>query len=444
MFTSSKVMDGGFEPRIAIGPDGTHWVSTQGKVEEVYKSPDGVHWTKTAADPPAVQPNQDNEIVVLPNGRVITADIAQGITFSIAYSDDGGQSWTASQGNVGEDQDREWLAVGGKDPQTGQSDVYLLWHNLASGTAQHNMFVATSRDGGATFGPPVPIALPPSQAYLDLQCADSGGPSNIVANQATGQVYAIYGTRSSAVGGCGASAFGTFEVNVVASTRIWVATSKDQGMTWTNSLAVDDSAAGNIVGMQVNAGTLDRAGNVYVVYPESPKAYPDYEGAAVKYVWAAPDLGKWSTPVTVAPAQGGGDTSGVGNLLTHIAAGDPGHVAAFFLQADAQQPNAWYPMVAVTHDGLAPAPAFTAERVGGMAWNGSASILMGACAPLGDVPLVNGGFNGLACSRSSDVYGQAIGPDCRAAFTWYASPGNKEGTGTFATKQTGGPSLCAT
>ena len=57
--------------------------------------------------------------------------------------------------------------------------MYLLFHNLASGNVQHNMFVSTSKDGGATFGPPIPITLPPGEAYRDLQCADSGGPSTI-------------------------------------------------------------------------------------------------------------------------------------------------------------------------------------------------------------------------------------------------------------------------
>src|SRR2546423_1321230 len=51
-----------------------------------------------------------------------------------------------------------------------QPPVYLLYHNFASGIPQHNMWVATSNDGGMTFGPPVPTAQPGSDAYQDLQC----------------------------------------------------------------------------------------------------------------------------------------------------------------------------------------------------------------------------------------------------------------------------------
>jgi len=451
-FLTSKVVDGGFEPRIAVGPDGTRWVSTQdGQGNEVvYSSAGNGNWTR-ATDPQVIQANADNEVVVTPTGRVITATIAKGVTFDIQYSDDKGKTWTTSQGNYGEDQDREWLAVGGKDPVTGDYDVYMLWHNLVSGSAQHEMFVSTSRDDGATFGPPVPVALPGSQAWLDLQCADSGGPSNIVANNRTGQVYAIFGTRSSVAGGCGASVTGPFEINIVAATRVWVATSTDNGLTWTDSLAVDDSAAGNIVGMQVNAGTLDNQGNVYVVYPESPKPYPDYAGAGVKVVWSPPDLSKWSAPITVAPAIANGTTPGSGHLRTHIAAGDPGRFAAFFLEADPLNNGtsaSWYPTVAETWNGLDANATFTTTRVSSLpAWNGTASQLMGVCNPLGDQPFpvsdVNAAVAGFTCGRSSDVYGQALTADCRPTFVWYSSSaGGKGAAGTYVTEQTGGPSLC--
>src|SRR5207302_199328 len=81
------------------------------------------------------------------------------------------------------------FAVGPDDPATHKPRVYFLYHNLASGEAQHEMWVATSTDGGASFGVPVPIAPPGSDAYFDLQCADSGGPSAIWVNQRNGTIY---------------------------------------------------------------------------------------------------------------------------------------------------------------------------------------------------------------------------------------------------------------
>jgi hypothetical protein len=456
-FKAVQVVHGGFEPRNAVGPDGTQWVSTQDEKgnEVVYFSKDnGTTWTKTPADPPAQPaPCCDNEIAVTPSGRVLTSIITgePGATqLTIHYSDDGGKTWTASTGNALADQDRQWLAVGSKDPQTGQYDVYMLWHNLLSGSAQHEMLVSTSTDGGATFGPGIPIALPGSQAWNDLQCADSGGPSNIVADPRTGQVFAVFATRSSVAGGCGASATQQFEINVVAATRIWVATSTDRGTTWTDSLAVDDSTSGKIVGMQLNSGALDDAGNLYVVYPESPQPYPNYEGAAVKYVWAAKDLKKWSAPVTVENATGDGKQPGTGHLLTNVEAGAPGHVALFYLSGDGNGTSAlWYPTIAVTSDGQDAAPAFTIARVGEVpAWKGTASQLMGVCNPVGDQlgpasPIANAAAGGFACPRSSDVFGQAMGADCRPTFVWYDNVRLDNATGgTYVSEQTGGPALC--
>ncbi|MHB8606126.1 MAG: sialidase family protein [Thermoplasmatota archaeon] len=452
-FTSVRVNDAGVEPRVAIGPDGTHWVSTQDaqRNELVFSSKDGgLTWTKTPTDPQLTRPCCDTEIVVSPTGRVF-AGIIDGLGLDIQYTDDGGRTWTASHGQKVEDQDREWLAVGGKDSVTGGYDVYMLWHNLGSGTADHEMFVSTSRDNGATFGPPIPTTPPGSQAWNDLQCADSGGPSNIFTNAKTGQVYAVFGTRSSVAGGCGASATQQFEINVVAATRMWVATSTDQGLTWTDSLAVDDSAAANIVGMQVDAGTIDNAGNVYVVYPESPQPYPDYEGAAVKYVWASPSLAHWSKPVTVEPAIDGGKTPGQGHILTHIAAGDPGKLAMFYLKGNGTgNASYWFPTVAETLDGLEAAPHFTFTRVNDIpAWKGTASALMGVCDPLGDTfgpasPAANAAAGGFRCPRASDVFGQAIGAACSPTFVWYNDRklGNATG-GTWVTQQTSGPLLCA-
>ena len=466
VFTSVHVSPGGFEPRISIAPDGTRYDSTQdvnpsgatdvlgAGAEVVYASKDGgLTWQQTLGQPSVTNPCCDNEIAISPTGRILTSVIDfTSININIQYSDDGGKTWTSSLGNSAADQDREWLAVGSKDPVTGMNDVYMLWHNLASGAARHEMMVSTSRDDGATFGPPVSITDPAGgtanvQANLDLQCADSGGPSNIFTNPKSGQVYAVFGTRSSALGGCGASVTGPFEINIVAATRTWVATSSDQGLTWKDSLAVDDTPTGQIVGMQVNAGTLDDQGNVYLTYPESPNAYPNYDGAAVKYRWADANLDSWSNPVTVSPS---GDP---GHILTHIAAGDPGKLSLFYLTGQGTGENAlWYPTVAQTYDGLSAAPTFLEQQVSTVpAWKGSASTLMGVCNPFGNslpppFTSLNGGTNGLVCGRSSDVLGQAIDSSGFPTFTWdvdvNALPAAQTSlAGTYVTQQTGGPSL---
>src|SRR3954469_20871545 len=352
-FHTVKIADkvgGGYpwtEPRIAVGPDGKYWAVTNTEDDNatayVFSSADKGNTFKKAEAPIAGQtvPSPDVDIVVLPTGRIIASELHDaGINFPTSFSDDGGKTWTASQGATQlADQDRQWFAHGPKDPSTGEYPVYLLYHNLASGQAQHNMFVSTSTDSGATFGPPIPITLPGEDAYSDLQCADSGGPSTIFVNQKNGTIYAEYTTRAAPtpagvdLGGCATAAAGQpFEFNIVAGTRVWLAQSTDGGLTWTNSLAVDDAATGQIVSMQIAYAGLDTAGNIYVAYPESPlgKQYPNYEGAGVKYKMARPAKdGNLTWPKdgkTLAAA----DPNAPGHVLVHVAIGDPGQLMAAY------------------------------------------------------------------------------------------------------------------
>ena len=322
---------GGQEPRIAVGRDDVRYAVTLGAArtgqhlghpEIVYASRDGgLTWSPVPGVPPQQEASIDVDIITLPSGRLVTSELDYGgLNFPTGYSDDAGKTWTRSNGaTMLADQDRQWFASGplpkGAKPGD-QPPVYLLYHNLASGSTQHNMFVATSQDGGATFGPPVPIAMPGSDAYTDLQCSDSGGPSNITVNPRTGRIYAFFTTRAAPTqfgfdaGGCGAPVFGQpIEFNIVNGTRVWVATSPDGSPgSWRDSLAVDRSTTGQVVSMQLAYGALDNAGNVYVAYPESPRPYPDLEGSGIKLTWQTPDADgvvtddKWSAPATlVAP-----------------------------------------------------------------------------------------------------------------------------------------------
>ena len=461
------------EPRIDVGPDGKFWVVTNddddGGTAVVFGSDDGGKTFKKTDTAPAGQTKSspDTDIIVLPSGRIIASELDYaGVNFPTAYSDDGGKTWTASQGATQlADQDRQWFAYGPKDKDSGEYPVYLLYHNLASGQAQHNMFVSTSSDSGATFGPPIPITLPGDDAYSDLQCADSGGPSRIMVNQKDGTVYAEFTTRATPtpagvdLGGCATAAAGQpFEFNIVAGTRIWVAQSKDGGTTWTNSLAVDDAATGQIVSMQIAYAQLDTAGNIYVAYPESPegKQYPHYEGAGVKYKVAPPAEDgnfKWGDAKTLAPA----DPNAAGHLLVHIAVGDPGQLMAVYWTGEPQQGRkpVWHMTAAETNNGLDANPTVTEARMSDLPTDvGTAGELMGACVDAGPV---SGVISGVECDRSPDVYGIAVTQECKTTVVWPvrnrkddpSTTEDDENTvpsgsdpSTFVSTQTGGPSLC--
>jgi hypothetical protein len=425
---------GGTEPRVAVGPGDRRWVVTNetktGNAIVFGSSNRGRTWTRTAGEPAGqVNATIDTDIVVTRTGRIIASELdSAGINFVTSYSDDRGKTWTESQGTKLADTDRQWFAAGTDDPVTHQPRVYLLFHNLGSGTTQHNMFVATSHDNGATFGVPVPVTLPPEQAYQDLQCADSGGPSAIFTSS-KGRVYVVWGSRTSpAFGGCGASVFGPFEVNVVAATRVWAAVADGDGQSWTPSLAVDDGATNHIVGMQLSPGAVDQAGNVYVTYP-------DYTGAAIRYVHTGPDLGHWSKPVTVAPS------GGPGNILPHIVAGARGGVDFAYYKGQKRRGDpAWHLTAAQTLDALSAHPHITHRTVSSIAaYTGTSSKLMGAC---GEGP-AQGVENGFACGRATDVWGVDLDRRGLLTIAWPTVKNQVKGSApnTYVSTQTGGPGV---
>jgi hypothetical protein len=431
-FTSAyKLPDSkaGSEPRVIYGPDNTGYLitNTSSGTAVVYTTTDhGLHWKKTAADPAGQSsPTIDTDVVVGADGRIIATELdSQGITFRTSYSDDGGKTWTKSTGMVPADTDRQFLATGP------DGLVYMVWHNLVSGAGVHNIFVQTSTDNGASFGAPVPVTMPGDQAFAELQCAD-GYPSSLSVNPKTGRLYVAFGTRTApAGGGCGASAVGTFEINIVSPTRVWIATSPDNSPgSWTQSLAVDDSQSGKVVGMVFSPGGLDSRGNYYVTYPESRSA-TDYTGA-VKYVWADPMLKKWSKPITVAPI-------GSGHILPHVVAGDPGRLFfAYFEGVGKGEETKWYSTVSQTIDGTSASPHFTKVRLSDVpTYEGSQNIVLGHCGS-GATAGLQAGF---LCSRSADIYGLAIDNDGRLTVTW---PSTLDELGTYVTTQKTGPSAYA-
>jgi hypothetical protein len=425
---------GGTEPRVVIAPNGSRYVITNDDSTGeavVYASPDGRSFHRTATIPGQGSATIDTDIAIASSGRLVATELdGAGLNFVTAYSDDGGATWTQSTGATAADQDRPWLAAGPGNR------MYLLFHNLASGAAQHEMFVSTSGDGGATFGPPVPIAMPGEQAYLDLQCADSGAPSALVVGRG-GRVYAVYGTRTSPAGGCGASLTGTPEANVVGETRVWVAASPDGSLgSWVNHLAAD--AGDKTVSASFEPAAVDRSGELYVAYAETAHPYPDFSGAAVKYVHAGPDAAKWSAPALVAPA------GPVGHYDPSIVAGDRGELALAYYEGVPRSgaDPAWFVRAARVSGAAGPgAPRVAESSVSDIpAYAQSPNAMGGSCS---SGPL-SGLENGLTCDRASDDWGLALDPRCQLTVVFPTVKNDAPGAdaGTFVSTQVGGSKPC--
>jgi hypothetical protein len=434
--------DGFNEPRVAVDQQGRQWVIANDADFHtmMFRSDDGGRSFSRLPDPPQRNATPDVDVVKTRTGRLIASELDGGATgrelrFVTAYSDDDGRTWQRSTGMVAADTDRQWIAVGPDDPATRQPRVYLLFHNLFTGAVVHGMFVQTSTDNGATFGPPVLVTPLGDPALLDLQCADSGGPSSISVNSRTGQIYVVFGTRSSPIGGCGASITEGAEINIVRATRVWVATSPDgTAGSWKTSLAVDDSSSHKIVGLQLSYGALDDDGNVYVAYPES-RSHDDLT-AAVKLVHAPPDLSSWSAPATVAPL-------GAGHALVHVVAGARGRVALAYFEAQPDPAGVplWYSTVAMSTNALDASPTFRTVRLAETpAFKGTVADMEGRCVDEG-VP-GEGIVEGLFCGRFSDVYGITTDDAGHVVVAW---PGQADTervlAGAYVSTQVGGPLL---
>jgi hypothetical protein len=428
--------DGSTEPRAAVDlASGRRYVITNaGDDAVVYVNTGGSVWRKTLGTiPDQRSATIDTEIVVTPTGRIVANELDfAGVTFKTGYSDDGGDTWHASSGMVPADTDRNWMAVGPRDPVSGVAPVYLAWHNLASGLVSHNIFVQTSTDNGASFGPPVPVTLPGSQAWLDLQCADAGAGSGIAVNTTTGRLYVSFSTRTAPVaGGCGAAVFERPSINIVWATRTWVSTSPDNAPgSWRSELALDRTD--RLVQMGFNPPAVDAAGNVYIAFSESISK--DDFRARIGYVHAPDDIRGWSDPVYVTDV-------GEGHREPVIAAGAAGRIDIAYLEAVPASPAPkWNVRFAQTLDSFAPSPVFAYATLSPStkpAYQGTANHAEADCAAPGDP--ARGIRAGLLCSRAPDNFGMAIDASGFATVTWGSE--NVPDTGTFVSTQTGGTAI---
>jgi hypothetical protein len=439
---------GGTEPQLAVGPDGTRYDITGANTTNsssvsaalVYRSaPGSTRWGPTVGQLGGTRVvGPDVDVVVTSAGSVVALEEdSAALSLVVNHSSDGGRTWTQSTGlQQLLDQDRPWLAAGPGNT------VYLLFHNGFSSNATHNMFLETSTDGGATFGAPVPITTPGSGAWADLQCADSGGPSALLVNPHSHRLYAVWASRHGALGGCGLQPLTPF--TLVPEDRIWVATSPTGALgTWTTSIAVDNSATGQVVGMNISPAALDRDGNVWVGWSTPPRGFPDDTGAGFSVRRADPLLHSWSTPVVVVrPSQ-------PGHILDELVAGDAGRLAVFYLASTGSGEPRWYPYVSVVTGALGPHPVIASARLAALAdYQGTATALMGTC-DTSSAPVATVTNNPVTCGRSADVVGIVLDTQCRVVVTWPSlAPASSATLGvsrdaTWVTTQRDGPRLCA-
>jgi subtilisin family serine protease len=247
------------EPRAAYDPLGNIYVAAiQGTPAgtDVWKSIDGGNTFTYLGQPDGAQAASatvgrtpgagggDQDIAVGSNGRVYVCSlfgVRLPMTVTMCSSSNGGATWVVNP--MSQDipmVDRQWIAV------TGDSVVYLTFKQLGAllaGTT--SIFVLKSTDGGVTFPQVTQVTTPEVGVQPDFQ-------GNIAVDQRNGDVYTVF------VGHPGNS--------------IYVARSTDGGRSFILKL-VHQGAEGLSYANVFPILAIDRGGNLHVVYSDGTNVY---------------------------------------------------------------------------------------------------------------------------------------------------------------------------
>jgi hypothetical protein len=407
------------EPATIVGKDGTRYVAYQGGSNLMESGDGGRSWKRVDA-PNVVQRHLtgtgcvsradagDVDLAIDQTGRMYFATLQQavdvgtngagvGFQVGIVHSDDHFKDATTSGTCAGHQPfmiDREWLAAYTPPGQTADhSRAYVAYHDFGPDT----MWVNSSADGGKTWGTPVNI-ITAADAINNSFCDTV--PASIAVDPRNGWVYVAWTAGPNAAFN---AATGCNETQGTVFNNFYVALSKDNGATWTQTLAFSGQGPtdANPLDMSEIFGSmvLDRQGGVYIAFP----AFLNGEfGAYYAYSKAPGADGKltFSKPVKV----NGPDVHSA--YFVRAIAGDEGRAAITFVGtpaknvvatpsnkqtysgADAKLPNCrpevgtevhgvrfpgkpcmlpkdspWFIYVAQTSDGTSASPTFQVTRL---------------------------------------------------------------------------------
>ncbi len=351
----------GTEPFVAI-TNGGHRYTTWQSPGQFAGSSNGVTFTQlTTPDPDASGDTADE---VDNTGALWNVQICGAPPFTlhscVYRSVDGGHTWpvqTTFADNHPGASDRPWIDVYPKKPGVGSGDpndtlVALEYHTFSPDDL---VYVSISTDGGQSFSPPHIISSD-AGALGDSYCNTI--PSGVVIDQNNGNIYALWLSGNDPIhnlgSGCNYSQLGPFD-------KAWVSVSKDQGTTWTSSLAWDGSADYDaITNIGPNADkifgtiTVDKAGQVHVMLPvrqhDDPVGYTgdcvanpstcqeDPQPTDLLFMTSPDHSATWTKPVTLRCMRS--------HFFPWIAGGSKGRVAAVLYASESLRPNdptsVWY------------------------------------------------------------------------------------------------------
>jgi hypothetical protein len=257
----------------------------------------GTTWSDLVVEPPGDSRSYafeggDCDVAYDAAGTMYSADTWLG-NLSVGSSSDGGTTWTgtpiAVQAPV---VDRPWL-VGGPD-----GTVYLTYQDLQFGMPSVIWFLK-STDRGASFSAGVPVTT----ANADGTHTWTG---NFVVSPSGDDIYSVYTRRMSG------PALGS--IDETGPETVWVAASRDGGLTWTQQLVTSTPNPASYLYPSI---AMDGAGGLHVVFASKREA-----DRPVWYATSTDQAATWSTPVPI--------TEGASGFAPWVAADGAGEAAVIW------------------------------------------------------------------------------------------------------------------
>lgn len=338
----------GFEPSIAVGPEGTVYATAaptsrphagEQLSSHLWYAEDGEAWAEVPSPGQAHQafPGFEGDVAVDGEGRLYFVDINLADTFLHRWSP--GPTWELSRplATTIPIDDRPWLAA------HGDGVVYLLLNNgpampapeglLAGDTSEGDKWLFVSEDGGETWTPGRQVS--DGEAWCQLDASPADDETVLLVCEPP------WGTAGEAT----------------------VRLSTDRGRTFED---VHRPGLDRGAGFLVPGAAVDDAGALYGAYVDERIE----TGGFQEFGWAGDEPGRLR--VTVSPD--GGDTWSDHDITpfearystVDVAAGSPGTVAVTFYATEDLEPGEdtpWYPYLMVTDDATSEDLNWTLERL---------------------------------------------------------------------------------
>ena len=236
----------------------------------------GATWDYLRVEPPGDARRNtfeggDCDVAFDAGGTLYTADLWLG-SIAVGSTRDHGATWVSTPvATTLPVVDRPWL-VGGP-----AGTVHMLYHDIQF-AMPGTIWYTRSTDYGATFSVAIPVAVPADDRPFIWM-------GNLVVSPDGQEMGVVYTRRATAL-----ISFGSGPAPVLEH-EVWVATSRDAGLTWTNTLVSVRPASASHLYPSI---ARDAAGILHVVFAQATAT-----DQPIWYAYSTDGGATWSVPVKV-------------------------------------------------------------------------------------------------------------------------------------------------